>query len=148
MRFQRKDFVRTSQRLELFWTLTGSLDVSYALALFSRLLGYFSGHAVKLDGPYAFSVPVSISLNVLGLLFLLFASITFNFPSVAPVTKDSMNYTSAAIGVIGLVSLVTWITTGRKSFTGPAAVRFMNGQPTMQNAEDSTDSTKEEPKAL
>lgn len=30
-----------------------------------------------------------------------------------------MNYTSAAIGVIGMISLVTWLTTGRKHFTGP-----------------------------
>ncbi len=30
-----------------------------------------------------------------------------------------MNYTSAAIGVIGLISIVTWITRGRKNFTGP-----------------------------
>ena len=30
-----------------------------------------------------------------------------------------MNYTSAALGVIGLISLITWITTGRKTFTGP-----------------------------
>ena len=36
-----------------------------------------------------------------------------------PVNKENMNYTSAAIGVIGLVSLVTWITTGRHKFTGP-----------------------------
>lgn len=30
-----------------------------------------------------------------------------------------MNYTSAALGVIGVISLITWITTGRKKFTGP-----------------------------
>ena len=36
-----------------------------------------------------------------------------------PVTKDNMNYTSAALGVIGVVSLLTWITTGKKRFTGP-----------------------------
>ena len=30
-----------------------------------------------------------------------------------------MNYTSAAIGVIGLVSAVTWITSGHRNFTGP-----------------------------
>lgn len=36
-----------------------------------------------------------------------------------PVTKDNMNYTSAALGVVGVVSFLTWITTGRKMFTGP-----------------------------
>lgn len=113
------------------------------MALFSRLLGIISGHAVKLTGPYAFSLPVSITLNVLGLLFLLFASITFNFPSEAPVTHESMNYTSAAIGVIGLISLVTWIHTGRKNYTGPAAILSVEGQPVAHNTTNDADSPKE-----
>lgn len=103
------------------------------MALFSRLIGYFSGHVTKLEGPYSFSTPVSIGLNFIGLLFLLFASITFNFPSTAPVNEESMNYTSAAVGVIGLISIVTWFTTGRKNFTGPGAVSFLKGQNTAQN---------------
>jgi hypothetical protein len=109
------------------------------MALFSRLVGYFTGHAVKLDGPYAFSTPVSIGLNIMGLLFLLFASITFNFPSTSPVDHQSMNYTSAAIGVIGLISTITWITTGRKNFTGPGAVSFLSGHNAAQNAAPSQD---------
>jgi hypothetical protein len=104
------------------------------MALFSRLVGYFTGHVTKMEGPYAFSTPVSIGLNIFGLIFLLFASITFNFPSTAPVDHQSMNYTSAAIGVIGLISLVTWITTGRKNFTGPGAVSFLSGQQSGRNA--------------
>jgi hypothetical protein len=97
------------------------------MALFSRLAGYYTGHVTKLDGPYSFSVPVSIALNIIGLLFLLFAAITFNFPSESPVTHQSMNYTSAAIGVVALISGITWITTGRKQFSGPCAVSFLNG---------------------
>ncbi len=58
-------------------------------------------------------------MNLLGLLFLVFTSITFNFPTLSPVDSGNMNYTSAAIGVIALISIVTWITTGRKAFTGP-----------------------------
>ena len=102
--------------------LTLLLDLSYAMALGSRLLGYFTGHITKMEGPYAFPVPVSIALNFLGLVFLLFASITFNFPSTYPVNHESMNYTSAAIGVIALVSTVTWFISGKHHFTGPAAV--------------------------
>jgi hypothetical protein len=30
-----------------------------------------------------------------------------------------MNYTSAATGVVMLISLIFWIMTGRKKFTGP-----------------------------
>lgn len=83
-----------------------------------------TGHfTTSFDSPYSLSMPISLSLNVVGLIFLLFASITFNFPSSYPVTQESMNYTAVAIGVIGLLSAVTWFTTGRKRFTGPADVR-------------------------
>ncbi|PWY69318.1 GABA permease [Aspergillus eucalypticola CBS 122712] len=100
---------------------TEGFYLSYAMALGSRLLGYVTNHKRTLTGPFALPTSMSISLNVLGLLFLLFASITFNFPESYPVTKDSMNYTSAAIGVIGVISVATWVVTGRKHFTGPGA---------------------------
>lgn len=103
------------------------------MALGARLIGYFTGHVTKLTGPYAFSTPVSIGLNIVGLTFLLFASVTFNFPSTAPVNHESMNYTSAAIGVIALISLITWVTTGRKQFTGPGAVSSISGRKTAQS---------------
>lgn len=99
-----------------------NVDVSYAIALISRLLGYFTGHATVLKGPFSLPLSISLGLNVLGLLFLLFTSITFNFPTTYPVTSHSMNYTSAAIGVIALISFVTWLTTGRKHFTGPGGM--------------------------
>lgn len=85
----------------------------------SRLLAHFTGHFDAFTGPWRMSVPVSLTLNAIGLAYLLFGVITFNFPYSAPVTKESMNYTSAAIGVIGLISAVTWWTTGKKYFTGP-----------------------------
>ena len=109
------------------------------MALISRILGYYTGHVTKLDGPYAFSPSVSIALNVIGLLFLLFAAITFNFPSEFPVTHESMNYTSAAVGVVGLISFITWITTGRKHFSGPGAVSFLSGQNTAAGTVEPTE---------
>lgn len=93
------------------------------MPLFSRILAYFTGHVTAMHGPWSLSPPISLALSTIGLIFLLFASITFNFPTSSPVNKDSMNYTSAAIGVIGLVSVVTWLTTGRKYFTGPGDIQ-------------------------
>lgn len=99
-------------------------DVSYALVLLARLLGYFFGHDIApVDGPYSFPLPISLGLHGLGFLFLFFAFITFNFPSDAPVTPNSMNYTSAAIGLIALLSIFTWLITARKQFKGPADVQ-------------------------
>ena len=46
-------------------------------------------------------------------------TLQFNFPSVSPVTAETMNYTSAAVGVSIIIAFFTWITTGRKRYTGP-----------------------------
>lgn len=104
---------------------TQGFYVSYAIPLFARLLARFTGHARVLPGPYSLG-RYGIWLNLVGFLFLAFASITFNFPGVNPVEKDNMNYTSAAVGVIGLVSLLTWVFDGRKNFTGPATGVMVN----------------------
>ena len=57
--------------------------------------------------------------NIVGTLYLVFAIITFNFPSVAPLVASNMNYTSAAVGVSIVIATTTWFTTGRKQYTGP-----------------------------
>lgn len=91
--------------------------LSYGMPLLARLLNLknhreIAGTAYSLGkyGPW---------LNGLGLLFLLFAGIDFQFPQVGPVTGDNMNYCSAAFGVIGLIAIVTWFGGARKTFTSP-----------------------------
>jgi choline transport protein len=95
--------------------------LSYAMPLLMRLWSYFNG-----SNPEAKQIPGSYTLgrwspliNAVGLVFLIFAGVDFNFPQVGPVTVDNMNYCSAAFGIIGLISVVTWIFDGRKNFTGP-----------------------------
>ena len=97
------------------------LDLSYATPLLAIILWRLSHEKATLPGPWALG-KWGMILNIIGLVFLLFASITFNFPGSNPVTAQNMNYTSAAIGIIGLISLVTWITNGRKHFTGPTVM--------------------------
>ncbi|KAJ5496876.1 hypothetical protein N7463_008863 [Penicillium fimorum] len=105
---------------------TTGFYVSYGLVLFARLLGYFYDHGTSsFDGPFALPLPLSLACNFIGLVFLLFGSITFNFPSESPVTSDSMNYTSAAIGLVMLLSLATWLTTAAKQFTGPSDITHL-----------------------
>ena len=96
---------------------TEGFYLSYTMPLFARILAWFGG-VKTLPGPYSLG-KYAIVLNVVGLVFLTFAAITFNFPSINPVDKDNMNYCSAAIGVIGLISAITWFTDGRKNFRGP-----------------------------
>jgi amino acid transporter len=100
-------------------------DLSYAMPLLARLLSRITdpknpAHKAGLSGPYNLG-KWGLPLNLLGLVFLLFNSIIFNFPTINPVDSEDMNYTSAAVGVVMLISFITWMTTGRKHFTGPEA---------------------------
>jgi len=107
-------------------------DLSYAMPLLARILSHLTSSSTTtgtntLPGPWSLG-RASIYLNVIGFLFLLFTSITFNFPTLYPVDRDNMNYTSAAIGVIAVISLVTWVAGGRSSFTGPRIVGGVEGR--------------------
>lgn len=109
---------------------TEGFYLSYAMPLLARLISYFNGTHRQLTGPWAMKPLVSVAVNAIGLTYLLFACITFNFPSVSPVTSENMNYTSAAIGVIMLIAAVTWFTTAREHFSGPeveGVVAFVDG---------------------
>ncbi|KAF2803345.1 GABA permease [Mytilinidion resinicola] len=92
--------------------------LSYAMPLLARILSYLNKSHTTLEGPYSLG-RLSLPLNVVGFLFLMFCVITFNFPSVKPVNEENMNYTSAAVGVVMLIATVTWVFDGRKNFTGP-----------------------------
>jgi choline transport protein len=57
--------------------------------------------------------------NISGLIFAVFTTIFFLFPPEYPATASSMNYAIAVFGIVGLVSVVTWLVDGRKNFQGP-----------------------------
>lgn len=98
---------------------TEGFYLSYAMPLLVRLISMVNGTHRQLSGPWAMKPVLSAITNGVGLAYLLFACITFNFPSVSPVTSDNMNYTSAAIGAIMFLALVTWFATARTRFSGP-----------------------------
>jgi len=98
---------------------TEGFYLSYAMPLLVRLISHFNGSHRQLSGPWAMKPVVSIATNAVGLAYLTFACITFNFPSVYPVTSENMNYTSAAIGVIMFIAALTWFTSARQRFSGP-----------------------------
>ncbi|KAF2085481.1 GABA permease [Saccharata proteae CBS 121410] len=100
---------------------------SYAMPLGTSIYAKLSG-TKKQDFGASFSLGrYGLWLNIIGFVYLMFAVITFNFPTVKPVTKDDMNYTSAAMGVIMVIAVVTWLTSGREHFTGPQTGEVMEG---------------------
>ena len=92
------------------------------MPLLARVLGYYFDRPTHFEGAYSMPVPISLSCCAVGFLFLWYAIITFNFPTESPVNYMTMNYTSAAVGIVILTSLVTWFTSASERFTGPADV--------------------------
>ncbi|KAF2134784.1 GABA permease [Dothidotthia symphoricarpi CBS 119687] len=97
---------------------TQGFYLSYLMPLLSRILAHFSGKKTRLEGSYSLG-RWGIVLNIIGFLFLGFICVIANLPSVTPVTSENMNYTSAATAFVMLIAAIFWITTGRKTFTGP-----------------------------
>ena len=83
-----------------------------------RLWGRLTGKGPEF-GKGSYTLRFGMIFNIIGLLYLSFACITFNFPSTHPITSSNMNYTCAAVSLSALIALVTWLTTGRKHYTGP-----------------------------
>ncbi|KAK3113298.1 hypothetical protein LTR53_009548 [Teratosphaeriaceae sp. CCFEE 6253] len=96
---------------------TEAFYLSYIMPLIARIWQHVAGRH-DIDSAYPLG-RFGLPLNIIGLAYLLFAVITFNFPSVSPVTAETMNYTSAAVGVSVLIATLTWFTTGRRHYTGP-----------------------------
>lgn len=101
------------------------------MPLLARLLSRITdphnpSHTQGLSGPYNLG-RWGLPLNLLGFVFLIFNAIIFNLPTLSPVNSENMNYTSAAVGMIMLLSLITWLWTGRKHFTGPEAAKVVQG---------------------
>jgi len=86
---------------------TQGFYLSYAMPLLVRLISYFSGSHRQLTGPWAMKPMVSVAVNFVGLTYLLFECITFNFPSVYPINSENMNYTSEAVGAFKLIAAIT-----------------------------------------
>ncbi|OJD32257.1 gaba permease [Diplodia corticola] len=99
---------------------TEGFYVSYAIPLFVRILARLDPTSKPLVAPhYSLGPWGGLFANVVGFVYLAFAVITFNFPTVDPVDRENMNYTSAAVGVVMIIAAGTWVTTGRKQYSGP-----------------------------
>ena len=128
---------------------TEGFYLSYILPLAVRLWGRLTGKGPEfIEGSY--KLRFGLILNVIGILYLAFACITFNFPSVHPITASNMNYTCAAVAVSVLIAAVTWFTTGKKRFSGPqAGANFMetiHAQLGPESVGDGSDSTNKDQK--
>lgn len=109
---------------QIYAAADAETDLSYIMPLVMRIIGRLTGRDIDSGYPLG---KIGWALNGVGLFYLAFALITFNFPSSYPVNSANMNYTCAAVGVALLIAALTWFTTGRKHYTGPIAARAIDG---------------------
>ena len=93
---------------------TIGLYISYGIPI---LIGAIY-HDSFVKGPFnlgVFSRPVAL----VGVLWIGFIAIVFCLPTANPVTSQTVNYTPAAVGIIGLWVAASWLLSARKWFKGP-----------------------------
>ncbi|RUP50973.1 amino acid/polyamine transporter I [Jimgerdemannia flammicorona] len=93
---------------------TVTSNITYAILLCARV--FSPSHMPR--GPWTlgrFSLPI----NIIALLWTIFASILFLLPPEYPITAESMNYAIVAVATVVLVTLATWFTWGHAVYHGP-----------------------------
>ncbi|KAL4912930.1 amino acid/polyamine transporter I [Aspergillus aurantiobrunneus] len=68
---------------------------------------------------FRFSGAVGWPANVVTVCVAVLVLIFYNFPTVMPVTGSNMNYSSAVLGVMGIVACVNWVIYARHRYHGP-----------------------------
>lgn len=94
---------------------TIGLYIAYALPIFFRVtLGYKS----FVRGPFHLG-PFSTVICWTAVLWVLAISVLFSLPVSYPITKETLNYTPAAVGGLLVLTVSAWIVSARHWFKGP-----------------------------
>ncbi|KAL5361733.1 amino acid/polyamine transporter I [Aspergillus floccosus] len=72
------------------------------------------GRKTMQQGPFALSSVVGMVVNIVTVLWLLFAIVFFSFPYYMPVTVSNMNYTCVCVGGFLIIELLWWVVAGKK----------------------------------
>ena len=93
---------------------TIGLYVSYILPILIGAIWPSNFH----KGPFnlgVFSRPIAFTAS----LWVGFIVIVFCLPTQNPVNSQTVNYTAAAVGIIALWIVLSWVTFAKRTFTGP-----------------------------
>ncbi|KAJ6006654.1 hypothetical protein N7451_004598 [Penicillium sp. IBT 35674x] len=65
-------------------------------------------------GPFSMGQFTGMTVNIISVLWLIFAIVFFSFPFEMPATVSNMNYTCVVVGGFLIIELVWWIIAGKK----------------------------------
>lgn len=99
--------------------VTVVMIVSYAMPIVLRLIYGFKNIVVP-PGPFSLG-SWGVPINIFAVCWSTYLFIFLCFPSEMPVTKENMNYASLIFGACLMVTQLTWVLYGRRSYLGPLA---------------------------
>lgn len=96
---------------------TVALYFTYLMPVALLLMRRLKGDEIRF-GPFKLG-RWGLATNLFSVCYTIFISIFMFFPGAIPVTLKNFNWTSVVFVGTLLISAVSWLTFGRKSFTGP-----------------------------
>ncbi|XXH04752.1 hypothetical protein Hte_011174 [Hypoxylon texense] len=121
---------------------TQGFYISYAMPLVARLISELVYGKKPPRHPKYNLGRWGVLVNIVGATFLIIGAVSFNFPSAGPVTGDNMNYSSAAVGAVMFISLVTWVVDGRKNFRLPDLAHRIDGIEAESAGQETSDASE------
>jgi choline transport protein len=114
-----------------------ALVISYALPI---IIHCAQGRRKLLPRPFAMAPALGWLSNVVGVAYALLTSVLFMLTPRLPVTVETVNYWAFAIALILVLSVVSWLSYGRKHYLGPAMLRHDAASARSVDGGDSEDS--------
>lgn len=126
----------------VFWCIAINL---IALGNYAAIEGVFNITAIALDWSYIIPVvckllfnrfergpwhlgKFSTAINIWAIIWTVFVSIIFFFPTSRPVSGETMNYAIVFMAFILLCSTVYWYARGKQFYVGPVKETIIQGQ--------------------
>ncbi|KAJ5218202.1 uncharacterized protein N7498_000301 [Penicillium cinerascens] len=86
-------------------------NLAYLVPILTNVLLF---HKTMQKGPFSMNQFTGMTVNIISVLWLIFAIVFFSFPFEMPATSSNMNYTCVVIGGFLAIELAWWIIAGKK----------------------------------
>jgi amino acid transporter len=116
------DFASPVAANAVFSLTAMALDISYIIPIALRRIYQRHPEVQFKPGPfYMGDGLLGWIVNLNCIVWTLFVSVIFSFPTVLPVTKDTMNYAAVITGGIAILAMIWYFIDGRRHYHGPQA---------------------------
>jgi len=120
----------------IFAATAVALDLSYIIPIFLRR--YYRNHpeVIFRPGPFYMRGMLGWFANVTCICWTLFVSVILCFPTVKPVTPQTMNYASVITAGVIILAMIWYWAGGRLHYHGPASNLDRDDRPSMAIKDD------------